>query len=120
MPSVIWGKPGTPIENIEFKNVKITAKGGHSDSEASLAPAENNERFPRHVGAIPSYAWYLRHVKNVRFVDCQFGFEKNDDRPALVVDDVVNVAFEQCNFQKGNNCISRVGFRNTTGISRDF
>ena len=120
MPSVIWGKPGTAIENIEFKNVRITAKGEHTASEALLYPAENNERFPRHVGAIPSYAWYLRHVKDIRFINCQFGFEQNDDRPALVIDNGKNVAFEQCNFQKGNDCISRVGFRNTTGASQDF
>ncbi|MHC4750639.1 MAG: glycosyl hydrolase family 28 protein [Planctomycetota bacterium] len=120
MPSIIWGKPGTPIENIEFKNVKITVKGSHPASEASLNPAENNERLPRHVGAIPSYTWYLRHVRDIRFIDCQFGFEQNDDRPALVIDDGKNVAFEQCNFQKGNNCISRVGYRNTIGTNRDF
>jgi alpha-glucuronidase len=111
MPSVIWGKPGSPIENIEFKNVSITAKGGHPASEASPDPAENDERFPRRVGAIPAYAGYLRHVRNIRFFDCRFGFEKNDDRPALVVDDGENVVVEQCDFQKGADCISRVGFR---------
>lgn len=34
MPSVIWGKPDTPIENISFKNVSITAKGGHPVEDA--------------------------------------------------------------------------------------
>jgi polygalacturonase len=111
MPSVIWGKPGSPIENIELKNVKITAKGGHPASEASLDPTENDERFPRHVGAIPAYAWYLRHVRNIRFLNCRFGFEKNDNRPALVVDDGKKVVFEKCDFQKGAVCLSRVGYR---------
>jgi hypothetical protein len=108
MPSVIWGKPGCPIENIELKNVRITAKGGHPASEASLRPEENDERFPRHVGAIPAYAWYLRHVKNIRFLNCRFGFEKNDDRPALVIDDWGKVTFEGCTLQKGSDCDSRV------------
>jgi len=111
MPCVIWGKPGNPIENIELKNVRITAKGGHPASQALLDPQENDERFPRHVGSIPAYAWYLRHVRNVSFLNCRFGFEKNDDRPALVLDDAENVAFERCEFQKGANCASRVGFR---------
>jgi len=35
MPSVIWGKPGSPIENIEFQNVRLTAKGGHAAAEAA-------------------------------------------------------------------------------------
>ncbi|MHC4727518.1 MAG: glycoside hydrolase family 28 protein, partial [Planctomycetota bacterium] len=119
MPCIIWGKPGSPIENIEFKNVRIIAKGGHPALEASLDPEENNERFPRHVGAIPAFAWYLRHVRNVRFLNCRLGFEKNDDRPALVVDDGKNVAFEHCNFQKGADCISRIGFRNAAAADYD-
>jgi polygalacturonase len=117
MPCVIWGKPESPIENIELKNVRITAKGGHPTSEASLKPVENDERFPRHVGAIPAYAWYLRHIRNIRFLNCRFEFEKNDDRPALVVDDGENVVFEQCYFQKGADCLSRVGFRNVDGVN---
>jgi alpha-glucuronidase/polygalacturonase len=120
MPCVIWGKPGSPIENIELKNVQITAKGGHPALEASLDPEENDERVPRRVGAIPAYAWYLRHVRNVRFLNCRFGFEKNDDRPALVVDDGENVAFEQCDLQKGVDCVSRVGFRNASGANHDL
>ena len=120
MPCVIWGKPGSPIENVELKNVRITAKGGHPALEALLAPEENDERFPRQVGDIPAYAWYLRHVRNVRFVNCRFGFEKNDDRPALLVDDGENVAFEQCDLQKGTDCVSRIGFRNTAGADHDL
>jgi len=120
MPCVIWGKPGSPIENVKFRNVRITAKGGHPASEALLAPEENDERFPRQVGGIPAYAWYLRHVRNVHFLNCRFGFEKNDGRPALLIDDGENVAFEQCDFQKGDDCVSRVGFRNTAGIDHNL
>jgi polygalacturonase len=118
MPCVIWGKPESSIENIEFKNVRITAKGGHPAREALLDPEENDERFPRHVGAIPAYAWYLRHVRNIRFLNCRFGFENNDDRPALVIDNGENVTFEQCDLRKGDNCVSRVAFRNALTGSR--
>ncbi len=116
MPSVIWGKPGSPIEGIKFKNVTITAKGGHRALESSLDPKENDERFPRHVDAIPAYAWYLRHVKNIRFLNCRFGYEKNDDRPAMVVDDGINVTLDECYLQGGSNCDSRVVTRNGAEI----
>ncbi|MHC4692925.1 MAG: glycoside hydrolase family 28 protein, partial [Planctomycetota bacterium] len=116
MPSVIWGKPGSPVENIKFKNVRITEKGGHPASEGTLEPAENDERFPRKVGAIPAYAWYLRHVKNIRFLNCHFGYEKNDDRPAMVVDDGINVTLDECYLQEGSNCDSRVVTRNGAEI----
>jgi hypothetical protein len=47
MPSVIWGKPGAPVENITFTNLSITVKGGHAASEASLYPPENDVPPPR-------------------------------------------------------------------------
>jgi alpha-glucuronidase/polygalacturonase len=117
MPSVIWGKPGSPVENIKFKNVRITTRGGHPASEASLNPEENNERFPRKVGAIPAYACYLRHVKDVRFTGCNFGFEKNDDRPAMLIDDGINVALDECYLREGSDCDSPVATRNGTEIN---
>lgn len=120
MPCVIWGKPGSPIENIKFKNVQITVKGGHAASEVPPDPEENDERFPRRVGGIPAYALYLRHIRNIHFLDCRFGFEKNDDRPALVINDGDNVVFELCDLQKGVHCISRVGFRNALGVGQDL
>jgi len=116
MPSIIWGKDGSPVENVNFRNVRITVKGGHSASEASLYPEENDERFPRKVGAIPAYAWYLRHVKNIRFTECSFGFEKNDDRPAMAVDDGRNIMLDECDLQEGADCDSPVMTRNGADV----
>jgi alpha-glucuronidase/polygalacturonase len=114
MPSVIWGKPNSPIENIKFKNVSITAKGGHPVSDAEIQPVENDERFPRHVGTIPAYAWYLRHVKNVTFVGCEFPFEKADGRPAIVIDDAEDVTFDNTTLPIGSENSSRIVVRNQT------
>jgi polygalacturonase len=111
MPSVIWGKPGTPVENISFKDVNILVKGGHPLSEASLGPVENDERFPRKVGAIPAYACYLRHIKNVYFSDCAFNFEQNDDRPAFVIDDGNTVELFNTFLQKGIGIDFRIEVR---------
>lgn len=118
MPSVLWGKPGAPIESVEFKNVTITAKGNHPVNDADVDPAENDERFPRHVGAIPAYAWYLRHVKDVSFTDCAFPFEKSDGRPAIVIDDAEDVIFENTFLPIGSECSSRIAVRNqATGLT---
>ena len=114
MPSVIWGKPDTPIENISFKNVSITAKGGHPIAHAEVLPAENDERFPRHVGILPAYAWYLRHVKNVRFTDCVFPFEASDGRPAFVIDDADGVVLENTVLPIGSECSTRIAVRSQT------
>jgi len=114
MPSVIWGKPGSPIENIQFRNVSITAKGGHPVTEAEVEPPENDERFPRKLGPIPAYAWYLRHVKNISFIGCEFLFEKSDGRPAIVLDDAMNILFEDTLLPIGSECSSRIAIRRQT------
>ena len=111
MPSIIWGKPSTPIENVTFNDITITVKGGHPFTEASLNPVENDQRFPRKIGAIPSYAWYLRHIKNVIFTDCEFKFESNDDRPAFVIDDGYDVELSNTFLQKGDGIDYRIELR---------
>jgi polygalacturonase len=116
MPSVIWGKPGVPVENITFTNVSIIVKGGGAASEASLYPKENDERFPIKVGPLPAYAMYLRHVENIKFIDCSFKFENNDDRPAVTVDNGTNVTLQTCNLQKGSKCDASVMRRNDTKV----
>jgi len=112
MPSVIWGKPGRPIENIEFKHVSITAKGAHPVTDADIEPAENDERFPRHLGTIPAYAWYLRHVKDVSFTDCAFLVEKHDGRPTFVMDDTDTIVLNNVTMPIGSKCSSRITVRN--------
>ncbi|MEX2043707.1 MAG: glycosyl hydrolase family 28 protein [Opitutus sp.] len=115
MTSLVWGKPGSPIENISFKNASITAKGGHPVADSELQPAENDERFPRDAGPVPAHAWYLRHVKNLSFTDCAFDFEQDDGRPALVLDDAENVTLKNVVLPIGSECSSRVEVRNTAG-----
>ena len=114
MPCVIWGKPGTPIAGIEFKNVSIIARGGHPVTDADILPAENDERFPRHLGTLPAYAWYLRHVKDIRFTDCEFRVEKSDGRPAFVIDDGETVVLKNTTLPIGSECSSRIAVRSQT------
>lgn len=116
MPSVIWGKPGAPIEDIEFRNVQLTVKGGHPMSEAAFDPAENDGRFPRDVGAIPAYGFYLRHTRNIRFEHCTFGFERTDGRPALVVDNGNEIRLTACTLQQGVGAARPVNQRNGADV----
>ncbi len=116
VPSVIWGKPGSPIENIEFKNVRITAKGGHPPAEAAVKPAENDGRFPRDIGVVPAYGFYLRHVRNIRFSECAFGFETEDGRPAFVIENGEKILLEGCVLQSRAGRDSAVDVRDTSDV----
>jgi polygalacturonase len=111
LPCVVWGKPQSPIENIVFKQVNLTVKGGGSAESAASSPPENDERFPQDVGRLPAYAAFIRHVKNIRFADCNFQFETNDDRPAIFADDAGQFVVEDCNLQQGKDATSPITVR---------
>lgn len=113
MPSVIWGKPDSPIENIHFNNVSITAKGGNPVSSARINPTENDQRFPADIGALPSHAWYLRNVKNISFIDCDFLVEKSDGRPAFVINNGSNLLFDNTALPAGSECSAKISVRET-------
>lgn len=108
LPSVVWGKPDSPIENIHFKNISITVKGGHPVEEAKIAPAENDERFPADIGNLPAHAWYIRHVKNLSFSGCEFPVEKSDGRPAIIIHNANGVLFDNTTLPSGSECNTRI------------
>jgi alpha-glucuronidase/polygalacturonase len=111
IPSVIWGKPDSPIENIHFKNVSITAKGGNPVADASINPAENDKRFPTDIGVLPAHAWYLRNVNNLSFIDCNFLVEKSDGKPAFVINKASDLLFENTTLPAGTECSSKMSIR---------
>ena len=108
--------PGSPIEDLTFQNVRITVKGGHPAAEADLQPKENDGRFPRDIGAVPAYGFFLRHVKGISFTDCAFGFERDDGRPAFVVESAEGVVLLGCELQIGAGRESAVDARGGAGV----
>ena len=113
IPSVIWGKPDAPIENIHFKNVSITAKGGNPVADSRINPTENDLRFPTDIGALPAHAWYLRNVNNIGFIDCAFRVEKSDGKPAFVISNASNLLFDNTTLPVGSECSARISIRGT-------
>ena len=123
MTNVIWGKANSFIENIEFRNVLITAKGGKSLSNAKTEPPENDERFPQKLiedvlnGPLPAYGYYVRNLKEIKFYNCYTGFEKNDYRPSFMFDNGEDVLLSEVNIQKGSGAECCIEVRNTV---KDF
>ncbi len=108
--------PAVTIDNIVFNNVKLTVPGGGSAGDASNTPPTDNNWQPRYLGTAPSYGFFLRHVTNISFAGCQFGFSKNDDRPALKCDnDGANIKIDGLVFQKGSARPYDLGFVNVNG-----
>lgn len=97
----ITGLPGHPIENVSISNVRITFNGGGTDEDAQAVVAENEEQYPESTmfGTLPAYGFYCRHVDGLKFNNIDLAYSTPDKRPALVCDDVSNLAITSFNAQ---------------------
>jgi hypothetical protein len=62
---------------------------------------------------LPAYAFYVRHIKNVKFNVCKIDFENNDNRPPFIIDDGTAVTLHSVNMRKGTGAECFVEIRNT-------
>ncbi|HZP59650.1 MAG TPA: chitobiase/beta-hexosaminidase C-terminal domain-containing protein, partial [Opitutaceae bacterium] len=108
--------PAVTIDNIVFNNVHLTVPGGGSASDANNVPPTDDHWQPRYLGTAPSYGFFLRHVKNIVFLNCGLGFSSNDNRPAIKCDnDGMNIKIDSLTFQKGSGRPYDLGFVNVNG-----
>jgi len=86
----IAGLPGHAIENVVLENLRLTFAGGGKRADARREIPENAEKYPEHsmFGTLPAYGFYCRHVKGLSLRNIETGFVQDDERPALVCDDV--------------------------------
>lgn len=98
----ITGIPGMCVENVVLDNINLAFEGG---SHPLLYQGEVNNpvkeltkddvlevtnKHPRGdmFGKLPAYAFYVRHVDNIEFRNVKVATEKEENRPALITDDV--------------------------------
>jgi len=114
--SAISGKPGVPIENVTLENVNLFVPGGHPTSDASTVPPENDDWTPKSLGVRPSFGWYLRHVKNIKFIGGEMHFDASrDGRPGFIADDGETVTLDSCVVERSSDSAFDIGFTGVTG-----
>ncbi len=91
--SIISGLPGHEIEDLQLSNIRFYYKGGGpKDSINRIVPEfEKDYPEPFRWGIMPSYGFFVRHVKNLKMHDVQMSFMKDERRPAFMLDDVKGV-----------------------------
>lgn len=97
--SSICGVPGNYIQDVTIENVDITIQGGYPLATAADALREIPEvgnQYPenRMYGTLPSYGFYLRHVKGIQLNNITINQKQADGRPAMLLDDVHDSDFE--------------------------
>jgi hypothetical protein len=103
LPASISGIPEANIENITLKNIEITYPGRASKTMA-YKPIWRLEDIPEKIGSypefsmfgeLPSWAFYIRHVKGIRFENIHLKLKNKDFRPAFVFDDVEQISISK-------------------------
>ncbi|MGB7343469.1 MAG: glycosyl hydrolase family 28 protein [Pirellulaceae bacterium] len=89
-PIMITGIPGHSIENVVLENIMISFPGNGTEEDANRVVAEDIDRYPEQFffGVLPAWGAYIRHAKNVQFVNVDLTTRSADQREKIVLDDV--------------------------------
>lgn len=104
-PSSIAGLPGHEVENVTLENIDIEYPGRATRGMAYVGlyraaeVPENADGYPEFsmFGELPSWAFYVRHVRNIAFRNINVRLKDSDFRPAFVFDDVEALKLENVN-----------------------
>jgi polygalacturonase len=97
--SIIAGLTESPVEDVRLSNIRIHYKGGGTREDALREPPENEKNYPEPsmFGMLPAYGFFIRHARGITFDNVEVSFEKEDARPAFLLDDVQNIEFFRTN-----------------------
>ena len=86
----ITGIPGFPVENVTLSNIRIESTGGGSLEDALRKIPEKIDSYPsgKMFGTLPAYGFFCRHATNLRLHNIDLAFDEDDQRPAIVCDDI--------------------------------
>lgn len=93
--SIISGIPNYLIEDVQLSNIRVYAKGGGTKEQAALEPPERENIYPEPAmfGELPSYGFFIRHVKGLQMRDVELNYLSPDVRPAFWLNDVRGAEF---------------------------
>jgi polygalacturonase len=100
--AIISGLQGHDIEDLQLSNIRIYYKGGGPKDSVNRAVAEYEKDYPEPSSwkIMPSYGFYIRHVKNLKMHDVQVSFMEDDYRPPFILDDVKGAILYDIQAQK--------------------
>jgi hypothetical protein len=107
---------GSIIENISFDNIHLTFGGGGTAEDAARRnlPQIAGEYFM--LGPIPAYGFYARNSRAISLQNVRFQFSSPELRPALILDNVEDVAINGLSVQADASTESALRFINTKDV----
>jgi hypothetical protein len=93
------------VQDVVFKDIHIIDKGGNPVEDASQLPPELGlgQYNVSNLKTLPAYGLWARHATGLKVEKSSFNYEKTDDRPAIVLEDVKDVRFKDLKIRKSKN-----------------
>ena len=88
---IVTGMAGHPIKNVSLSNIRIQYRGGGQKIDKPYREQGTNYPEPRWAGPTPAYGLFARHVDGLWLHNVRFELMRDDERPAVLMEDVVNV-----------------------------
>jgi polygalacturonase len=97
--SIISGIPNHFIEDLSLSNISVLHQGGGTKEDATAQPPEIETEYPdpNRFGPMPVHGFFVRHARGISFRDVEVHYEKEDLRPAVLLQDVVGADFTHVN-----------------------
>jgi polygalacturonase len=114
----ITGLPGFPVSNIRLSNIFYCQEGGGTVADIHNKVPEKPKDYPEATmfGTLPAYGFYIRHARNISFSNIELASQKDDQRPALYLDDVEYGNFSNMQIQSNNNNEANIWLNQTRNI----
>ena len=87
---IITGMEGYPVRNVSLSNIRIQYRGGGQKVTTPYREQSTHYPEPRWAGPTPAYGLFARHADGIRLHNVQFELMRPDERPDIILEDVVN------------------------------
>ncbi|HVY94585.1 MAG TPA: hypothetical protein VHA14_17610, partial [Bryobacteraceae bacterium] len=123
--SIISGIPGHDIEDVKLSHIRIVYRGGITLDDVAKQPAglvntfffratggvpprepyatpEREKEYPEPsmFGLLPAWGFFIRHANGVQMDHIDLSFQKEDKRPAFVIDQAQGIELDHIKAQK--------------------
>jgi polygalacturonase len=88
--TIISGLPNNEIEDVQLNNIRIYYRQIDSPLNVIQTLVPEHEKTypePQKMGVMPSYGFFIRHVKNIAMNNVEISYLGEETRPPFVIDD---------------------------------
>ena len=95
----ISGVPGQPVRDVRLEGLQLHFRGGGTLAQAGRSVPEMEQGYPEPMlfGVLPAWGLYVRHAVGLQIRDLNLKLMSDDQRPAVVLDDVSDSDFDGVN-----------------------